>query len=93
MVASAPVGTDGTTYLLYHSAVSTSCVVTMKSALVGTASAVSAFVEPKGGTRVTDSGSFSYYAGPVRAKAASGCVSWGGSGRAVAVAVNYSNCP
>lgn len=93
VVKSAPVGTDGTTYLLYNSSTTTSCVVTMKSASVGTASAVSAYVEPKGGTRVTDSGSFAYYAGPVRAKATSGCVLWGGSGRTVAVAFNYSDCP
>lgn len=70
--------TGGRVYLLYKSGGS-NCVVTLKSTNLGTASAVSAFLEPQGGTRTTDSGNFSYYAGPVRKSAPSTCVKWGGS--------------
>ena len=72
-------GTDGTVYLLYNSGNSYNCVVTLKATSLGTASAVSAYLEVEGKTRVTDSGSFSYYAGPVRAAANNTCVKWGGS--------------
>lgn len=71
--------TGGKVYLLYNSGNSNNCVVTLKSTNLGTASAVSAFLEPQGGTRTTDSGSFTYYAGPVRKAAPSVCVKWGGS--------------
>ncbi len=71
--------TGGTVYLLYNSGNSNNCVVTLKSTNLGTASAVSAFLEPQGGTRTTDSGSYAYYAGPVRKAAPSVCVKWGGS--------------
>jgi hypothetical protein len=71
--------TGGTVYLLYNSGNSNNCVVTLKSTSLGTASAVSAFVEPEGRTRSTDSGSYGYYAGPVRVAAAGVCVKWGGS--------------
>jgi serine/threonine-protein kinase len=53
--------------------------VTLKTASVGARTAVSAYLEPQGGSRVSDSGSFAYYAGPLRAKAAGVCVAWGGS--------------
>lgn len=57
---------------------SSNCVVTLKHASVGTATATSAYVEPAGSSRATDSGNFTHYAGPVR-KAAPGCVKWGGA--------------
>jgi peptidase M23-like protein len=71
--------TGGTVYLLYNSGNGNNCVATMKSTSLGTPSAVSAFLEPQGGTRTTDSGSFTYYAGPVRRTAPGTCVKWGGS--------------
>ncbi len=71
--------TGGTTYLLYNSGNGYNCVVTLKSTNLGTATAVSAFLEPQGGTRTTDSGSYGYYAGPVRKSAPGTCVRWGGS--------------
>lgn len=71
--------TGGTVYLLYNSGNSNNCVVTLKSTNLGTASAVSAFLEPEGSTRTTDSGNFAYYAGPVKRSAPSTCVKWGGS--------------
>jgi hypothetical protein len=71
--------TGGRVYLLYNSGNSNNCVVTLKSTNLGTASAVSAFLEPQGASRTTDSGSFAYYAGPVKRSAPSTCVKWGGS--------------
>lgn len=40
---------------------------------------IAAFLEVEGGTRATDSGSFAYYAGPVKKSAAGRCVTRGGS--------------
>jgi hypothetical protein len=71
--------TGGRVYLLYNSGNGYNCVVTLKSTNIGTPSSVSAFLEPQGASRTTDSGSYSYYAGPVRRYAANTCVRWGGS--------------
>ncbi|GAA2212168.1 hypothetical protein GCM10009850_076300 [Nonomuraea monospora] len=77
-IDSAALGTAGTVYLLYNSANGNNCVATIKKTSIGTASATSAYLEVEGKTRVTDSGSFAYYAGPIRAAAAGKCVKWGG---------------
>lgn len=71
--------TGGTAYLLYNSGNGDNCVVTLKSTNLGTNTSVSAFLEPQGESRTTDSGSYGYYAGPVRRDAANQCVRWGGS--------------
>lgn len=73
----AALGSAGTVYLLYNG--SSNCVATIKATSIGTASATSAFLEVQGGARTTDSGSFAYYAGPVKKSAAGKCVKWGGS--------------
>ncbi|WP_410609212.1 M23 family metallopeptidase [Amycolatopsis sp. lyj-109] len=70
---------SGTAYLLYNASTKANCVTTMKATSLGTASDVSAFLEVEGAARVTDSGSFTYYAGPVKKTADSTCVKWGGS--------------
>jgi hypothetical protein len=72
-------GTSGTAYLLYNSATKANCVATLKAVSLGQATAVSAFLEPQGGTRQTDSGDYDYYAGPVTVAAGATCVQWGGS--------------
>ncbi|PKV90665.1 murein DD-endopeptidase MepM/ murein hydrolase activator NlpD [Amycolatopsis echigonensis] len=72
-------GTAGTAYLLYNSSSKENCVTTLKAVSLGTASPVSAFLEVQGSTRATDSGNFTYYAGPVKKNAGSTCVKWGGS--------------
>jgi GH25 family lysozyme M1 (1,4-beta-N-acetylmuramidase) len=79
VIDEAPLGTAGTVYLLYNSGNANNCVVTLKHTSLGSPSAVAAYLEVRGSTRVTDSGSFSYYAGPVRAAANNTCVKWGGS--------------
>jgi hypothetical protein len=71
--------TGGRAYLLYNSGNGYNCVATLKTTSLGTASATSAFLEPQGESRTTDSGSFDYYAGPVKRDAGGQCVKWGGS--------------
>ncbi|SEH01251.1 N-acetylmuramoyl-L-alanine amidase [Nonomuraea solani] len=78
VIDSAPLGTAGTVSLLYNSANGNNCVATIKKTSIGTASAVSAYLEVEGKPRATDAGNFAYYAGPVRAAAADKCVRWGG---------------
>lgn len=56
-------GTAGTAYLLYNATSKANCVTTLKATSLGKASPVSAFVEAKGATRVTDQGDYTYYAG------------------------------
>jgi hypothetical protein len=84
--------TGGTVYLLYNSGNSNNCVVTLKSTNLGTASAVSAFLEPEGSTRTTDSGNYGYYAGPVTRAAPSVCVKWGGSVGSSAYTSPFEHC-
>lgn len=84
--------TGGTVYLLYNSGTGNNCVVTLKSTNLGTPSAVSAFLEPQGGTRTTDQGSFGYYAGPVKKSAAGVCVRWGGSVGSSSYASPFEHC-
>ncbi|MGW4641008.1 N-acetylmuramoyl-L-alanine amidase [Sphaerisporangium sp. NPDC004334] len=78
VIDSAALGTSGTVYLLYDTSSGRNCVATIKSTSLGTATATSAYLEVQGSTRITDSGDFAYYAGPVRAAAADKCVKWGG---------------
>ncbi|WP_106180156.1 M23 family metallopeptidase [Prauserella shujinwangii] len=79
VIDSAALGDAGTTYLLYDGSSGRNCVTTLKATSVGSPSPVSAFLEVEGSARATDSGDYSYYAGPVTKEAASTCVKWGGS--------------
>ncbi|GAA3315509.1 hypothetical protein [Nonomuraea dietziae] len=65
-VDSASLGTAGTVYLLYRCATGENSVATMRNGASGKV-AMTAYLEVKG-KRSADSGSFQYYAGPVRAK-------------------------
>lgn len=84
--------TQATVYLLYNSGNSYNCVTTIKATDIGTASTVAAYLEVEGSTRVTNSGSFSYYAGPVRAQAAGTCVKWGGSAGGTTYDSAFEHC-
>ncbi|GAA4516592.1 hypothetical protein GCM10023191_087810 [Actinoallomurus oryzae] len=67
-----------TVYLMYNG--STDCVVTWKTAYVGTPTEVQAFIERESDFKaVEDDGKYSYYAGPVKIYAPGTCVIWGGS--------------
>nr|WP_088999147.1 serine/threonine-protein kinase [Micromonospora echinofusca] len=83
---------QGRVYLLYHAGTGDNCVVTMKETAVGTATTASAWLEVRGRARSTDSGSFSYYAGPVRAKAAGVCVKWGGATGGASYGSGFEHC-
>lgn len=78
VINSAGLGSAGTVYLLYNKSNGYNCVTTIKRSSIGTPTATSAYLEVQGSARKTDSGDFSYYAGPVIAKAAGKCVKWGG---------------
>ncbi|MFI6297770.1 M23 family metallopeptidase [Nonomuraea sp. NPDC050790] len=82
----------GRTYLLYNAGNGNNCVVTMKSSNIGKSTAVSAFLEPQGERRATDSGNYGYYAGPVRSNAAKQCVRWGGSVGSSAYTSPFEHC-
>ncbi|MBB3059805.1 M23 family metallopeptidase [Microbulbifer rhizosphaerae] len=69
----------GRVYLLWNGSSGQNCVVTIKSSKVGSPSSVSASLQIEGESKVTDSGDFSYYAGPIKGAAANQCVKWGGS--------------
>ena len=68
----------GVVYLLY-AADGSNCVVTVKNNTLDQKTAMSAYLEVKGGAKQTDKGTFQYYAGPVRAAADGICVKWGGT--------------
>ncbi|WHT21591.1 M23 family metallopeptidase [Crossiella sp. CA-258035] len=79
VIDTASLGAAGSVALAFNAGNGSNCVVTLKGASIGTASAVSAYLEVQGEARATDAGSFDYYAGPVRKAAAGKCVKWGGS--------------
>ncbi|MBF9129209.1 serine/threonine protein kinase [Plantactinospora sp. S1510] len=82
----------GKVYLLYNAGNGYNCTVALKSTSIGKATAVSTYLEVQGRTRSTDSGSFAYYAGPVRTKAAGMCVRWGGSAAGVSYNSPFEHC-
>ncbi|MEU6727632.1 M23 family metallopeptidase [Nonomuraea wenchangensis] len=92
VIDSAALGTAGTAYLLYNSGNGYNCVVTLKKTSLGTATATSAYLEVQGKARVTDSGNFAYYAGPVRAAAAGKCVKWGGKAGSSSYDSPFEHC-
>jgi Peptidase family M23 len=92
VIDQAAIGSAATVYLLYNSSNSNNCVATIKSTSVGTASAVSSYLEVQGSARITDSGNFDYYAGPVRAAAANKCVKWGGSAGTAKYDSGFEHC-
>lgn len=84
--------TGGRVHLMYNPGTGYNCVVTIKSTNIGRATAVSAFLEVQGGTRTTDSGSYAYYAGPVKKHAPSTCVRWGGSVGSSSYSSAFEHC-
>jgi hypothetical protein len=72
----------------------TNCVVTLKSgAGVGVAQSMAAWVQAQNGSsKVTDSGSYQYYAGPTKVSAKAICVKWGGSLGSVSWSSDWSHC-
>ncbi|MFI7707867.1 N-acetylmuramoyl-L-alanine amidase [Nonomuraea sp. NPDC049480] len=92
VIDQAALGTAGTAYLMYNSTSGANCVTTIKKTSLGKASAVSAFLEVEKKPRVTDSGNFTYYAGPVRASAQDKCVKWGGKAGTATYTSPFEHC-
>ncbi|MER5625748.1 N-acetylmuramoyl-L-alanine amidase [Streptosporangium sp. NPDC002544] len=92
VIDSAALGSAGTVYLLYNGSNGYNCVTTIKSSSIGTATATSAYLEVQGSTRVTDSGNFAYYAGPIRASGAGKCVKWGGKAGSTGYDSPFEHC-
>ncbi|MFJ2033617.1 N-acetylmuramoyl-L-alanine amidase [Streptosporangium sp. NPDC087985] len=92
VIDSAALGTAGTVYLLYNSSNGYNCVATIKRSSIGTATATTAYLEVQGQSRITDSGNFAYYAGPVRAAGAGKCVKWGGKAGSSSYDSPFGHC-
>jgi hypothetical protein len=92
VIDSAALGSAGKVYLLFNKSNGKNCVTTMKSTSLGKASATSAYLEVKGKSRITDSGNFAYYAGPVVAAGSKQCVKWGGKVGATAYDSPFEHC-
>ncbi|BCJ70639.1 peptidase M23 [Catellatospora sp. IY07-71] len=91
MIDSVKLGSAGTANLLWKGSTGQNCTVTLKMSSVGTPTATSSFLEPQGASRTTDSGSYSYYAGPV-IRTAPGCVKWGGSAGGTTYTSGFEHC-
>lgn len=91
VIDTARLSDKGTVNLMWKGSTRHNCVVTLKFSSLGTATATSAYLEPAGSSRTTDSGSYSYYAGPV-ARYAPNCVKWGGATGGVAYNSPSEHC-
>jgi murein DD-endopeptidase MepM/ murein hydrolase activator NlpD len=92
VIDSAALGSAGAVYLLFNSGNGNNCVATIKKTSLGKATAASAYLEVKDRPRVTDSGDFTYYAGPVRAAASGKCVKWGGKAGSATYDSPFEHC-
>jgi hypothetical protein len=81
----------GTIYLLWSASAGKNCVATMRSQVAGKV-AMLATLKVEGGSTSSDSGSYTYYAGPVALKAAATCVEWGGSIGSSSWTSGWSHC-
>jgi serine/threonine protein kinase len=81
----------GTIYLLYDNSNGDNCVTTMRSYISGKISIVST-LKVEGGSSSSDSGEYTYYAGPVRLEAAKVCVEWGGAIGSSSWTSGWSHC-
>ncbi|TQF02481.1 CHAP domain-containing protein [Kitasatospora acidiphila] len=69
---------SATVFLLYNGSTGSNCVTTLVKNPSGPV-ALNANLTVQGGSPVTDTGTYTDYAGPVSAAAANSCVQWGGS--------------
>ena len=82
----------GTVYLLSQADGGMNCVVTLKNDTLDQKTSMSATLEVKGDKTYSESGSFQYYAGPVRAAAPGTCVKWGGTIGGMSFTSDFSHC-
>ncbi len=74
----ARLGSAGAVVLTYNKAAKNNCAVTLKFGNLGSKTATSVYITPKGQAKKSDSGSFFEYAGPVRTNSPT-CIKWGGA--------------
>lgn len=88
-----PVSTLGTVYLTYNSASGKNCVETLR-ADPGAATRMQAYIQLSGvpGSKVSDTGNYTTYAGPVYLHAPAHCIDWGGYIGTTGVNQNSSHC-
>ncbi|MFF2546103.1 spore-associated protein A [Kitasatospora sp. NPDC058063] len=82
-----------TVYLTYSAATGKNCVVGIKDNQTTTRS-ITVYIERDDtpGSRVTDSGNYTKYAGPVYIYAKGACVTWGGVFNDLEVLRRHTNC-
>ncbi|MGI5226843.1 serine/threonine protein kinase [Actinoallomurus sp. CA-142502] len=78
-------------YLLYNAKAGANCVVTMVPRSSGKVF-LTASLAVKGGDRASRSGSFPFYAGPIRLPARGKCVIWGGASKTAKWTSGWSHC-
>ncbi|MGW2179124.1 acetyltransferase [Streptomyces sp. NPDC001732] len=78
-----------TAYLLWNG--STNCVVTIRGT-AGGATLMHAKVKVEGGSWKVDEGSYTSYAGPVRAAGSGKCVMWGGGINKASYTSGWEHC-
>jgi hypothetical protein len=81
---------EATIYLAYNG--SSNCVVTLNRTGLIEPWSMSATLQVQGKSQLSNSGEFSYYAGPVRASAAGQCVKWGGKFDIKSWTSDWSHC-
>ncbi|WP_237110775.1 hypothetical protein [Nonomuraea sp. MG754425] len=82
----------GETFLLYNNGTGENCVVTLKTTDVGRATSMSATLEVQGGPSDRASGTYEYYAGPVKLPAKGKCVRFTGSVGSSGASADWGNC-
>jgi hypothetical protein len=82
---------EARTYLLYNTRAGTNCVVTMVPRSSGKVFLTASLVV-QGGSRESRSGSFPFYAGPIRVPARGKCVMWGGASKTARWTSGWSHC-
>lgn len=83
--------TGATIYLLYNGSTGDNCVTTLTTKVFGKVP-MSATLSVQGGSKVTDSNKYTYYAGPVTEHAPTSCVKWGGAYNRAAWTSDWSHC-
>lgn len=78
-------------YLLYNPRAGANCVVTLVTRSTGK-TFLDASLVVQGGSRESRSGSFPYYAGPIRLPAKGKCVMWGGASKTTHWTSGWTHC-
>lgn len=80
-----------TVYLMYDNSSGANCVTTTVPSSSGP-STMGAYLARQGGPATSDTGNYSYYAGPVKVSARGTCVKWGGTYGSGSWTSGWSHC-